>query len=51
MYCKIMPLEMDGGDHVMLIISSTSDTVALCIDKGAENMKFTRAIKLCIICY
>jgi len=39
MYCRIIPLEMDGGDHVMLIILPTSVTDGLCTDEGAECIK------------
>ena len=39
MYCRVIPLDMDGGDHVMLIILSTTVTVAFCTDVGAEYIK------------
>ena len=39
MYCKIIPLEMDGGDHVMLIILPTNVTNAFCTDEGAKLIK------------
>ena len=37
MYCRINPLVMDGGDHVMLIILPTNVTNAFCTDVGAVN--------------
>ena len=36
MYCRIIPLDMDGGDHVMLVILSTTVTNAFCTDVGAK---------------
>ena len=39
MYCRIIPLEMDGGDHVMLITLPTAVTVAFCTEVGAKFIK------------
>lgn len=37
MYCRIIPLAMAGGDHVMFIILLTTVSSKLLTDEGAEN--------------
>ena len=38
MYCRIIPLVIDGGDHVMLTVLPTNVTSEFCTDDGAENI-------------
>ena len=41
MYCRIIPLGVDGGDHVMLIVLPTNVTSEFSTNDGAENIKRT----------